>query len=158
MKLKRFDDMNCSLAQTLDVIGERWTLLILRDAFFGARRFSEFQRSLGVARNILSKRLNRLVDEGILERSPAADGGHAEYRLTEKGLALQPVLLAMTHWGDRYRPHPRGKRLEFVERSSGNPIRTMAVLNQAGEPLKPKEVKAVAGPALDKDWREQLFQ
>ncbi|WP_116368258.1 winged helix-turn-helix transcriptional regulator [Parahaliea mediterranea] len=155
MKLKRFDDMNCSLAQTLDVIGERWTLLILRDAFFGARRFSEFQRSLGVAKNILSTRLNRLVDEGILQRSAGADGGHPEYRLTEKGLALQPVLLAMTHWGDRYRPHPGGKRLEFVERSSGKPIRPMTVLNHAGKPLKPMDVKAVAGPALDDDWHAQ---
>ena len=70
MKLKTFDHMNCSLAQTLDVIGERWTLLIVRDAFFGIRRFDQFQRDLGIARNILATRLSRLVDEEILERRP----------------------------------------------------------------------------------------
>ena len=76
MKLKSFDHMNCSLAQTLDVIGERWTLLILRDAFVGIRRFDQFQRDLGIARNILAARLSRLVDEGILERRPTDDSRH----------------------------------------------------------------------------------
>ena len=104
MKYKKFDQMNCSLAQTLDIIGERWTLLILRDAFLGARKFGQFQASLDIARNILSSRLKRLVDEGVFEKTTATDGGHAEYRLTNKGLALQPVLLAMTHWGDEFKP------------------------------------------------------
>ena len=94
MKLKAFDHMNCSLAQTLDVIGERWTLLIVRDAFFGIRRFDQFQRNLGIARNILATRLSQLVDEGILERRPTDDSRH-EYVLTDKGLDLHPVLLAM---------------------------------------------------------------
>src|SRR5574337_1401356 len=116
MKLKSFDHMNCSLALTLDVIGERWTLLILRDAFFGTKRFEEFQRGLGIARNILTSRLNRLVDEGILERRPA-EAGRYEYVLTDKGLELQPVLLAMTHWGDRHKPHVKGKRVVFVARA-----------------------------------------
>lgn len=148
MKLKRFDHMNCSLAQTLDVIGERWTLLILRDIFFGARRFGELQRGLGVAKNILSARLNRLVEEGILEKTGGEDGGFAEYRLTDKGLDLQPILLSMTHWGDRHKPHPAGKRLEFVERDSGKPIRPMRVLSHEGEELHPLDIKAVPGPAL----------
>jgi|TARA_B110000438_G_scaffold163539_1_gene156542 DNA-binding HxlR family transcriptional regulator len=75
MKYKKFDEMNCSLAQTLDVVGERWTLLILRDAFFGARKFSQFQANLGIARNILATRLARLVDEGIFERTAVSQGG-----------------------------------------------------------------------------------
>lgn len=148
MKLKRFDHMNCSLAQTLDIIGERWTLLILRDVFFGSRRFGELQSGLGVAKNILSVRLNRLLDEGILEKTGGEDGGFAEYRLTDKGLDLQPILLSMTHWGDKYKPHPAGVRLEFVERASGKPIRPMGVLNYKGEVLHPRDVKAVPGPAL----------
>src|SRR5688572_10322150 len=117
--------MNCSLAQTLDVIGERWTLLILRDAFFGIRRFDDFQRDLGIARNILSTRLRRLVEEGILERR-VVDAGRAEYVLTDKGLDLQPVLLSMTHWGDKHRPHSKGKRVVFVDRATDRPIAPMS--------------------------------
>lgn len=149
MKLKTFDHMNCSLAQTLDVIGERWTLLILRDAFFGTKRFQQFQSNLGIARNILTVRLNRLVEEGILEKRPA-DGEHHEYVLTDKGLDLQPVLLAMTHWGDVHKPHPKGARLVFVERATGKPIARMSATSHDGRPLKPREVKAVPGPGLKK--------
>ena len=148
MKYKSFDHMNCSLAQTLEVIGERWTLLILRDAFFGLKRFGQFQRSLGISRNILSARLNRLVDEGILERRESADSAHARYHLTRKGLALQPVLLAMTHWGDEYRPNPDGERLVFVDRHTGKPVRRMSVINAEGEVLKAQDLKATRGPGL----------
>jgi DNA-binding HxlR family transcriptional regulator len=147
VKLKSFDHMNCSLAQTLDVIGERWTLLILRDAFFGIRRFDQFQRDLGIARNILATRLNRLVDEGILERRPTDDSRH-EYVLTDKGLDLQPVLLAMTHWGDRHKPNPKGERVVFVERATRKPIARMGVRSHDGRSLGPREIKAVPGPGL----------
>jgi DNA-binding HxlR family transcriptional regulator len=142
MKLKSFADMNCSLAQTLEVIGERWTLLILRDAFFGAKRFEQFQKSLGVARNILSARLKSLVDEGILEKR-AIDGGRFEYLLTDKGLDLQPVLLSMTHWGDRYKPASNGGgRPVFIERATGEPIAKMAVHAGDGRVLNPRDIKA----------------
>ena len=140
--------MNCSLAQTLEVIGERWTLLILRDAFFGSRRFQQFQESLGIARNILTVRLHRLVEEGILEKRPTDEGERHEYRLTAKGLDLQPVLLAMTHWGDQHKPHPKGARLVFVERATGEPIARMRVRSREGRPLEPREVSVVVGPAL----------
>lgn len=149
MKYKSFDHMNCSLAQTLNVIGERWTLLILRDAFFGARRFGQFERSLGIAKNILTSRINALVEEGILEKRESDEGAHSEYLLTEKGWALQPVLLAMTHWGDKYKPAPRGKRLVFVERATGKPIREMGVMSKDGRALRPRDIQAKAGPGLD---------
>ena len=148
MKYKKFDHMNCSLAQTLNVIGERWTLLILRDAFFGVKRFSHFQENLGIAKNVLSARLHQLVEEEILEKRTLGERGHAEYVLTEKGLALQPILLAMTHWGDEFEPNPDGKRLVFVERGTERPIRSMAVMSEDGRPLTAREVKAVAGPGL----------
>ena len=148
MKYKTFDHMNCSLAQTLSVIGERWTLLILRDAFFGAKRFSQFQRSLGIAKNILSARLNMLVEEGILERRESTQGAHIEYVLTERGIDLQPVLLSMTHWGDKHRPNPEGDRLIFTERESGKPIRQMGVMSEDGRSLQAREVRAVVGPGL----------
>lgn len=146
MKLKSFDHLNCSLAKTLSVIGEHWTLLIIRDVFFGLRRFDQFQKDLGIARNVLSDRLKKLVDAGVLEKSEG--GGHPEYRLTEKGLALQPVLLSMTHWGDSYYPHPDGKRLTFVDRRDGKPIKQMAVHAADGRKLKARDIKAKLGPAL----------
>lgn len=148
MKLKSFEHFNCSLAQTLSVIGEHWTMLIIRDAFFGLRRFDQFQKDLGIARNVLSDRLKKLVQAGILEKTPGP--GHSEYRLTEKGLALQPVMIAMTHWGDTYMPNPNGKRLTFVDRRQGKPIKTSGVWASDGRRLKPKEVKARAGPGISR--------
>ena len=149
MKYKTFEHMNCSLAQTLNIVGERWTLLILRDAFFGARRFSQFERNLGIAKNILSARLNMLVHEGIMERRESTEDARAEYVLTELGWDLQPLLLSMTHWGDKHRPHPKGQRLVFVDRESGRPIQPMTVRSEDGRSLNPHEVRATAGPALE---------
>lgn len=149
MKYKKFDHMNCSLAQTLDIVGERWTLLILRDAFLGARKFGQFQESLGIARNILTVRLARLVDEDIFDKNSAIQGGHAEYRLTPKGLALQPVLLSMTHWGDEFKANPKGARLTFVERDTEQPIRPMSAISQDGRSLSPRDIKAIPGPGLE---------
>lgn len=146
MKHKSYDHMNCSLAQTLNIIGERWTLLILRDAFFGKKRFGQFERSLGISKNILTSRLNRLVGEGIMERRDSEEGAHAEYVLTEAGLDLQPVLLSMTHWGDEHRPSPSGTRLVFTDRDTGEPVRRMSVLGTDGRVLKPRDVRAVPGP------------
>lgn len=145
MKLKSFEDMNCSLALTLEVIGERWTLLILREAFFGKKRFEEFQNGLGIARNILSSRLNRLVSDGILQKRPV-EANRFEYVLTPKGLELQPVLLSMTHWGDRHKAHAKGKRVIFVERVTGAPIAPMAVRSADGRVLGPRDIRATPGP------------
>ena len=149
MKYKSYASMNCSLAQTLDVIGERWTLLILRDAFFGAKRFGQFESSLGIAKNILSARLNRLVDEGILEKRISEENAHPEYTLTPAGLELQPILLAMTHWGDKHRPNPKGTRLVFTEKRTGKPIRPMSVMSREGKKLSARQVRAVPGPGRD---------
>ena len=89
----------------------------------------------------------KLVDEGILEKRDTPSGGHAEYVLTERGLELQPVLLAMTHWGDKHRPHPKGERGIFVDREKGEPIRPMSVVAADGRVLKPREIRATPGPA-----------
>jgi len=152
MKHKSFDHMDCSLAQTLDVIGERWTLLILRDIFFGAKRFSQFEKSLGIAKNILTVRLTRLVDEGILVKQGSKEGTRPEYKLTDKGLDLQPILLSMTHWGDKYKSNSKGQRLIFVENRTGQPIRTMSVISKEGQKLNPREVGATPGPGLSDVW------
>lgn len=145
MKHKSFDHMDCSLAQTLNIIGERWTLLILRDAFFGTKRFGRFEKSLGIAKNILTVRLNMLIEEGIMQKRTSAEGAHPEYVLTAKGLDLQPILLSMTHWGDKYKPNPAGIRLTFVDRETGLPIQPMSVISKEGRKLAPRDIRSVPG-------------
>lgn len=143
MKLKSFQHMDCSLAQALEIVGERWTLLVLRDAFFGVHRFDDFQRRLGIARNILSARLARLVEEGILERRAVSSSGRrAEYHLTPKGRELQPALIALTQWGDAWYPGEQGSRIEFVDRETGEPIPRVALHASDGRELKPREIRA----------------
>ena len=101
----------CSIARSLEVIGERWTLLILRDALLGIERFEEFQESLGVASNVLTKRLKLLSDEGVLERGPDPERrGRPKYILTDKGRELGPALILLMKWGDRHYPAPKGQR------------------------------------------------
>jgi DNA-binding HxlR family transcriptional regulator len=107
MKRKNFDHLQCPVAATLSVIGDHWSILIVRDLFFGMTRFDEFQTDLGIARNILADRLKKLVDEGIVDKA-SATGAHAEYRLTEDGLALRKVLISMARWGETHRPSKSG--------------------------------------------------
>ena len=137
----------CTIARAVSLVGDEWTIMILREMFLGTRRFDDFL-SLGIARNVLTTRLNTLVEQGILEKR-AVDGKSSDYLLTEKGLDLQPVLLSMTHWGDRHRPNAKGDRLVFVDRKNGKPIRRMAVTSEDGRRLQPRDVRAVAGPAVD---------
>ena len=148
MKYKSYDHMNCSLAQTLNIVGERWTLLILRDAFFGAKRFGQFERNLGVAKNILAARLNRLVEAGIMEKRDSDEGAHPEYVLTEAGLDLHTILLSMTHWGDKYRANPKGDRLDKYSKT-GDPIRPMSIVSQDGRELRPRDIRATPGPGAE---------
>ena len=106
---RTYEDQNCSIARALEVLGDRWTILVMREAFMRVRRFDDFQRNLGVARNVLTDRLGRLVDEGILERVPYQERpARFEYRLTEKGLDLWPIMMALLQWGDRHYPAEAG--------------------------------------------------
>lgn len=111
MERTNYQASNCSIARTLQVVGEKWTLLIIRESFYGATRFEQFHRVLQCARNLLSERLALLVDEGILERSGYREPGsrtRAEYRLTDKGRELAYVLFALQQWGDRHKADPEG--------------------------------------------------
>src|SRR3954463_2348161 len=100
---RTYDDQNCSVARALEVLGDRWTLLVIRDAFLGVRRFDDFQRRLGIARNVLADRLARLTDEGMLERVAYQERPvRHEYRLTEKGIDLWPVVVSLLQWGDKH--------------------------------------------------------
>jgi len=124
------------MARSLDLIGDRWSLLLVRDAFDGMRRFGEFQRSLGVARNILAQRLQALVEDGILELVPASDGtAYHEYQLTPKGQALFPVVVGLRQWGQDHLYGPREHCAPMVDRKTGQPIRRLEVRAHNGRPL-----------------------
>ncbi|MEV0253604.1 helix-turn-helix domain-containing protein [Streptomyces sp. NPDC050732] len=136
----RFDDSECPVARSVDAIGDWWSLLIVRDAFDGSRRFGEFQRSLGVAKNILTARLRTLVAGGILDSVPASDGSaYREYVLTSKGEALFPVIVALRQWGEENFFAPGEPHSELVDRRQGQPLRTLDVLAADGRRLRPDD-------------------
>jgi DNA-binding HxlR family transcriptional regulator len=139
---------NCSIRRTLDIVGEKWSLLVLREAFYGVRRFSDFERALGCARNILSARLGTLVDEGILTREPYRDPGSRaryEYRLTEKGLELFPALIAVMHWGDRWTADPEGPPVEVRHRDCGERVAIELRCAAGHGPLTARDTEALPG-------------
>jgi DNA-binding HxlR family transcriptional regulator len=143
--LKRdYDGQNCSIARALEVVGERWTLLIVRDAFLGRRRFDEFQESLGISRNVLAERLGRLVDEGILDRVLYQDRPpRYEYRLTQKGRDLHLALTGLRQWGDRY----ISEQPPTLLRSRADKRPVIGALIPEGEAhLEVDEVELVPGP------------
>jgi DNA-binding HxlR family transcriptional regulator len=139
----------CSIAKALEVVGERWTLLIVRDVMNGHRRFGELQRSLGVARNVLSARLQRLVEENILERRPyQASPERYEYFLTEKGLELWPALVALQAWGDRHSPEPDGPPMLIVHKQCGGAVSDRGICESCGKVLHARDARALPGPGL----------
>lgn len=147
MQRKRFADVNCGIAQALDQLGDWWTLLVIRDAFFGVRRFSDFQANLGIARNILSDRLQRLVEAGILERYEAGTAGvRHEYRLTPKGDALLPVLTALREWSDAWVFGPGNEPLIVTDRRTGRRVPPLRVVDESGQPLGRRDLRALPGP------------
>ena len=135
--------MNCSIARTLEVVGEWWTMLVVREAFNGVRRFDDFQAHLGIARNVLAARLQGLVDHGILERRLYQERPERfEYRLTEKGVDLYPILIALMGWGDRWAAGPDGPPVTLIHKSCGNAPEPVLACSHCGEPLSPREVTA----------------
>jgi DNA-binding HxlR family transcriptional regulator len=150
MERKSFAEMNCSVAQCLEIVGEWWSLLIVREAFLGVRRFDEMQRDLGISRNILTERLNRLVAAGIFERVLYSDRPpRYEYRLTDKGRDLWPVITSMRQWGDKYSA-PAGPPVELVHKSCGEVTEAIMVCSRCGERLAAHDVRAIAGPGSDR--------
>jgi DNA-binding HxlR family transcriptional regulator len=148
----RWDEIGstpCSLARTLSVVGDRWTLLILRQAFAGTRRFRDFQAQLGLTPHRLAERLRKLVDEGILERRRYQERPvREEYRLTEKGRDLYPVLMAMFRWGDRWMAGAAGPPVVFVHRPCGHDAAAAMVCTHCGERLDARAVRPEPGPGL----------
>jgi DNA-binding HxlR family transcriptional regulator len=141
-----YANQNCSIASTLELVGERWTLLIVRDAFLGIRRFDDFQRNLGIARNVLQSRLERLVEEGILKREPYQERPtRYEYRLTRKGVDLWPVLVALMGWGDRH-VYPNGPPVVMKHKGCGGTIDDRRTCRSCGAALEAWDVEPELGP------------
>ena len=146
MERKSFADMHCSVAQCLEVVGEWWSMLILRDVFLGVTRFDDFQERLGISRNILNQRLNHLVETGVLEKVRYSDHPpRYDYRLTDKGRDLWPILTAMRQWGDRYAA-PDGPPLEVTHKACGHISNAVLVCSTCGERLEARDVRAAPGP------------
>lgn len=139
----------CSIARSLEVLGQKWSLLIVREAMWGRTRFSEFRERLGVAPDVLTDRLSRLVEAGILDRRSYREDGareRTEYVLTDAGRDLRPVLAALVEWGDEHRPSERGPAAHYVQAATGSPV-TLAFLTGDGQVVPVDDVTALPGPA-----------
>ncbi|MFL5242182.1 MAG: winged helix-turn-helix transcriptional regulator [Gemmataceae bacterium] len=144
MKRKCLDESKCPIERTLDVIGDWWSMLIVRDAFLGKKRFSELQKCLGLAKNILCVRLQKLVAHGILTTAPASDGSaYQEYRLTEKGRSLYLILVAMRQWGESHLFENGAPDVILVDRQTGQPVKPLELRSQDGRLLGPEDLRTV---------------
>jgi DNA-binding HxlR family transcriptional regulator len=143
----RFDDHNCAVAQALDVLGDWWTLLIVREAFTGTRRFADFEQNLGISKNILTQRLDHLVEHGVLIRVQAGvHGSRYEYQLTPMGKDLIVVLTALREWGDRW-IYGEGKEPVLVfDRRTGRKLPRLAVRDEDGTPVRARDLEMRLGP------------
>lgn len=144
-----YDTANCNIAAALEVVGEKWTFLVLREAFNGIRRFEDMQRRTGAPRQVLSSRLARLVTEGVLRKEPYQEAGQRsrnEYRLTEKGIALFPVMAALLAWGDKYAAAPGGPAVELTHRDCGAPVFLQLACSEGHLLGSARDVTPVPGP------------
>ena len=150
-----YDTQVCSIARALEVVGERWTLLILRDATFAkTTRYIEFQRRLGIATNVLSDRLDGLVQQGLMVRL-GGDREGVDYDLTEKGRDLTTALAALTEWGDRY-VAPVGPTIIYSHATCGGAVRTALVCSGCGKDVDPAEVRVAPGPGMPAEYLERM--
>lgn len=144
-----YDTANCNIAAALAIVGEKWTFLVLREVFNGVRRFDDMQRRTGAPRQVLSNRLSRLVADGILRKTPYRDEGQrprSEYRLTEKGIELFPVIAALLAWGDKYAAWPGGPAVELTHRDCGAPVHLELACADGHVLGSAREVTPVPGP------------
>jgi len=148
VKRTSFEGDECPIARSLDAIGDWWSLLIIRDALLGARRFGEFQQSLGLAKNILTVRLRTLVDQGILQMAPASDGSaYQEYVLTPKGRGIFPILVALRQWSEEFDERPEEIATMLVDREEGGPVRRLELHSQDGRLLSAADTTLKPRPA-----------
>ena len=156
---KRFGGENCSVARALDVLGDWWTLLVVREAFVGTRRFANFEAALGISKNILTKRLRHLVRRGVLARVDAgAHGVRYEYELTPKGKDLATVMTALRQWGDRWVVGPGREPLLVYDRRTGRPIPRLRILGEDGQPLGGRDLELRPGPGASAKTRARFVR
>lgn len=144
-----YDTANCNIAAALSIVGEKWTFLVLREAFNGIRRFDDMQRRTGAPRQVLSSRLSRLVDEGILRKVPYREAGQrprSEYRLTERGVDLFPVIVALLAWGDKHAAWPGGPAVVLTHRDCGAPVQLQLACADGHVLDSARDVTPVPGP------------
>src|SRR6185369_12573481 len=158
MQHKSFGNMQCPIARSLERVGERWSMLILRDAFHGLTRFDQFQKSLDIAPNILARRLKSLVEAGLLERRRYSDHPpREEYLLTERGRDFRPVIWSLLAWGNKHLA-PEGISVQLVDSDTGKPAEPVLVDRVSGRPLAAPAFRSAAGPAADEHTkRRQAF-
>ncbi|MGZ5307888.1 MAG: winged helix-turn-helix transcriptional regulator [Solirubrobacterales bacterium] len=150
-----YEGQICSIARSLELVGERWTLLVIRDVFRGKRRFDEIQQSLGIARNVLTSRLERLVEEDILERRLYSEKPKRyEYFLTEKGLDLWPVLVTLMHWGDQHFADEAGPPMVLLHKGEcGGEVSERGICERCGRQLTAREARLIDGPGMPEQFR-----
>ena len=154
---EKYDPLNRSIGHVLDIIGKGWAILIIREAYFGTRRFEDFQRRLGVARNILSSRLKKLCENEVLERVLIKKGGKRhEYLLTSKGKALMPLLIALTQWGDKWVMGENKEAIIFMDREFRQPIADIKVYSSRGRALRARDIVVAAGPGANSEARNRI--
>ncbi len=152
MERKRFDEMNCGIARALEALGDKWTLLIVRNAFFGMRRFADFESDLGIAKNVLTNRLQHLVDHEVLERVEVGlQGSRFEYRLTEKGEALLPVLTTLREWSEEWVFGRGNEPLIVRDRRSQRRVPRLRLRDADGRPLARRDLRMVIGPGATEE-------
>lgn len=158
MKRTTFANWPCTVARTVDLIGDWWTPLVLREAFYGAKRFDEFERVLGLSRNILTQRLTRLVEEGLLERVRYQERPpRYEYRLTDQGRDFFPVIAAMMRWGDRWLAPEAGVPIVLHHNSCDHDTHAEVVCAHCREPLRHADVSVRLGPGFPERHRESAL-
>jgi DNA-binding HxlR family transcriptional regulator len=157
LKPEKYDPFRRSVGHVLDIIGEGWSILIIREAFLGTRRFEEFQGRLGIARNILTTRLKKLCANEILDRVPVKEGAKRhEYILTDKGKDMMPLLVALTQWGDKWVYGENNVPLIFLDRDQCEPIARVQVFSANGEVLRPRDIMIKAGPGATPEAIERI--
>ena len=154
---RRFDEMNCSIAQALEVLGDWWTLLIIREAFLGTRRFADFEANLGISKSVLARRLRQLIDHEVLEAIDAGQfGRRLEYRLTARGKDLVTVITALRQWGDRW-IHGEGREpLLVLDRRTGRPLPRLRIVDEAGAPVAAGDMVVAPGPGADQETKDRF--
>ncbi|MNQ71949.1 putative HTH-type transcriptional regulator YybR [compost metagenome] len=149
MRWEELEQQPCSLARTLSVVGDRWTLLVLRECFLGIRRFDEFEKRLGVTRHVLAERLKKLVEAGVLDKVAYQQRPlREEYRLSDKGRDLYPAVLALVNWGDRHMSGAEGAPIRHRHSHCGQPMHGVLVCSECGEALQPGDVVLEEAPAF----------